>query len=98
MPPEKFVPISNDCDDNNPQIYPAADEFCDGIDNNCNDVIDENVGIPLFEDDDGDGFGNRRQMFLGCILEGKILPEDRKNDYDCDDTDISIHPEATRYL
>jgi hypothetical protein len=30
-----------DCDDTDPNIGPAALEECDGIDNNCNDLIDE---------------------------------------------------------
>ena len=30
-----FDELSNDCDDNNPDIHPDAIEQCDGIDNNC---------------------------------------------------------------
>jgi hypothetical protein len=94
-PPENFVPISNDCDDNNPLIYPASEEFCDGFDNNCNDLIDENVGIPLFEDEDHDGFGNPDTMFLGCVLDGESLPEGIvDNDSDCEDQNDEIHPNA----
>ena len=38
-------------------IYPSADEICDGIDNNCNDIIDEDVMATYYQDLDGDGFG-----------------------------------------
>ena len=35
-------PRATDCDDNNPQINPDAQEVCgDRVDNNCNDQIDE---------------------------------------------------------
>ena len=38
-----YVPNSDDCDDSNSAVHPAATEICDdGIDNNCDGKIDSN--------------------------------------------------------
>lgn len=42
-----FAPA--DCDDADPTVFPGATEVCDGADNDCNGLTDEDV--------DGDGFG-----------------------------------------
>jgi len=46
-----------DCDDSNPRINPAADEICDGLDNDCDDRIDDN---PIEDNDPCEtGFAGR---------------------------------------
>ncbi|MBM4369892.1 MAG: putative metal-binding motif-containing protein, partial [Deltaproteobacteria bacterium] len=44
------TPADGDCDDNNAELHPGQAEACNGIDDNCNGVVDE--GLP---DTDGDG-------------------------------------------
>jgi hypothetical protein len=44
--PTGYAALSGDCDDANPTTHPGAVDVCyDGIDNDCNGVID-NVGMP----------------------------------------------------
>lgn len=38
-----LVQDHSDCDDGNSAIHPGALELCDGVDNNCNDQIDEDT-------------------------------------------------------
>ncbi|MEO1257300.1 MAG: MopE-related protein [Bacteroidota bacterium] len=40
-----------DCDDSEPTVYPAANELCDGLDNNCDGQL-----LPDELDNDGDGY------------------------------------------
>ena len=49
-----------DCNDENTNIYPGATETCDGVDNNCDGVVDEGCGSGC-TDADGDGW---------CVEEG----------------------------
>jgi len=45
-------PSDVDCNDLNPDVFPGADEICDGVDQDCDGTADE--GTDCF-DDDGDG-------------------------------------------
>ena len=47
LPPSGYVPNSLDCDDSNPFINPFSNEILNGLDDNCNDTIDD--GLVLIE-------------------------------------------------
>ena len=55
-----------DWDDSNSQVNPGAEEICDGIDNNCDEQIDEDVGSVYYADSDQDGFGNPNISTTAC--------------------------------
>ena len=60
--------VASDCDDSNAAINPEADEVCDGVDNNCDGIIDEDaIDQPAWYDDsDGDTFGAPSTATLAC--------------------------------
>ncbi len=39
--PSGYISVGGDCDDANPAVNPGATEVCNGIDDNCDGVIDE---------------------------------------------------------
>ena len=80
-----------DCDDADPALHPDAEEICDGQDQDCDGLIDEELDYAeWYIDADGDGFGDPvGGVFVCDILDGWV-----DNDLDCDDTDATIHPDA----
>lgn len=87
---DRFVANGNDCDDTNAERYPGASEVCDGIDNDCNDIADDNLGTLWYEDADFDGYGNVDVVVSGC--QPGVGYTD--NALDCDDTMPNINPGA----
>ena len=47
---------SVDCDDDDPEVNPAAIELCDGIDNDCDGSVDETCAPQVKNHMLGDGF------------------------------------------
>jgi len=88
-----FTPWQGDCDDANPVVSPACTEICDGIDNDCDDEIDEGSppGAPAwYADTDGDGWGDEASMEQACNAPSGYVADEG----DCDDGSADIHPAA----
>ena len=88
--PTAHVDSSDDCDDDNAAINPAAPELCNEIDDNCDLAIDEGVGLTLDADADGDTFGDPDAPIVACDGAG-VYVEDNT---DCDDGTATINRAA----
>ena len=52
----EWVDQQGDCDDENAALHPDAAETCDGLDNDCDGAVDEEVCDDDPSDNDGDGY------------------------------------------
>ena len=82
----------DDCDDANPSIHSGAVEVCDGVDQDCDGVVDDNaVDAPTwFGDTDADGYGEAADPLSACTAPDGYVADGT----DCDDTDPAVHPGA----
>jgi predicted outer membrane repeat protein len=91
LPPEGYAVDSDDCDDTEPAAWTGAPEICDGIDNDCNGQVDEDLPLtPQWTDADGDGYGDPASPVLACGPGAGIV----ENALDCDDADPAVSPDA----
>ena len=92
----KNFEAGSDCDDANPAVHPGAREICNGIDDNCNKEVDENIGPDLLTSCHvGVGLckevGNKTCVngtWSGCTATGGLPVPDTQfcdnRDHDCD--------------
>ncbi len=79
------VRLGTDCDDHDRNITPAALELCNGLDDDCNGLVDDD---PIdqgsyWPDLDGDGYGDPDGLVEACDRPDGYVT----NDYDNDDTE-----------
>ena len=90
--PAGYVAEYGDCDDEDPSTHPAASELCDGLNNDCDNEVDEGAldRKTWYRDGDGDGWGVTALTIQACDPpEGYAL-----RDGDCQDKAPEIHPGA----
>jgi hypothetical protein len=94
-PPAGYAGLAGDCNDNERRTYPGNVELCDGVDNDCENGIDEASALNVekwYEDFDGDGYGNSLIFVESCNQpdEGVWIPGGQP--FDCDDTLDTVGP------
>jgi hypothetical protein len=89
--PAGHVASATDCDDADPETYPSAAERCDGLDNDCDGEIDEDVQDTWYADTDGDGYGDAGAPLDACDPPSAYVADDT----DCDDTSDQALPGGT---
>ena len=89
--PDDPVSRGGDCDDEEDAVHPRAEERCDGVDNDCDGLTDDEDGdlvepFDWFLDDDGDGYGDASVVVDSCEAPSGYVAEGT----DCDDSDASV--------
>ncbi len=86
------VASNDDCDDSDATVAPGMDELCNGIDDDCDTVVDDAaVDAPrVYPDEDGDGFGVSSLVTASCDVPAGYSSVG----FDCDDANATVSPDA----
>ena len=90
------VPNNNDCDDSDADIHPGVEEICNGLDDDCDDDIDDGIGSLYYLDADNDGFGDPNREILSCDGTSDVGQLVNNAD-DCNDQNQQVYPNAVEY-
>ena len=99
-----YVTDSTDCDDTHSTVHPGAQELCDGLDNDCNGIVDDNVQPTYaYIDRDGDGYTDFSLYQLVTCNAGSFTPPsgyvlNNGGGADCNDNNAAVNPGAIENL
>jgi len=91
--PSGYVADDSDCDDSSASTHPSADEYCDGVDTDCDGTTDEDAALDAstwYADADTDGYGDTSSTADACVQPSGYVADAT----DCDDADTSVNPGA----
>lgn len=86
-----YAHVGGDCDDLDPNVRPGIEDVCDGLDNDCDQAIDEDgLSLSFYLDVDGDGLAGST-VYESCTPPTYAFLEPG---IDCDDLDATVFPGA----
>lgn len=84
-----YARYGGDCDDTDPAVHAGASELCNGVDDDCDGAIDDDLATATFySDDDADGYGDASTSTEACVAPKGYVA----NKSDCDDGDGNVNP------
>ena len=88
-------PFEEDCDDADPGVHAGAPETCDGVDQDCDGVADEEAtdASAWYADTDADGYGDGTSAVQSCTRPVGYVSDAT----DCDDGEVSTYPGAAEW-
>ncbi len=84
-----YSDVDGDCNDASAEVFPGAPEQCNGVDDDCDAVVDNDLQYDWYADADSDGFGAGPSLNTCAPPSGAVANAD-----DCVDDDPAIHPDA----
>jgi len=85
-----WVSTGGDCDDFALAVNPDAEEICDTVDQDCDDLVDEGVATTWFVDADNDDYGDDDNTIEACTAQAGTSDVGG----DCDDGEPTVNPGA----
>ena len=77
-----------DCNDGDAAIFPGAVETCNGLDDDCNGTVDDDLMVTYYRDSDGDTYGDPEHSASACSPPSGFVTDNT----DCDDTSRYVQP------
>jgi glycosidase len=94
--PAGYTGVGGDCNDNDAGINPGAVEVCNGIDDDCDGLVDDldngtvSGRTTFYLDSDRDGYGSNESTILACSAPVGYISIGG----DCNDGNATVHPGA----
>ncbi len=87
--PSGYVALPGDCNDGDADVKPLAPDTCNGVDDDCDGLLDEDGVIVWYADGDRDGVGGATVIATQCNRPSATAVDGTG---DCDDANPAIAP------